>query len=305
MNGYILLTVPTVLWGVQPIVLKLLLEDFNASAILLIRSLLMFFVYCILMRTGRSEWLPHMSLKKWILVVLMGVCGTTICGITQYEGLQYAPVFHCLIFSAAAPAITACMAVIFLKERMVLRQWLGVIFSGIGVLFILSEGQIGALVESGVNQGDLLFFLFEIAWSSYIVMGKHVMNDMTPLQTTFWSTAFGIITFIPYMVLARPAQIEAYNGSDVVFFLFVSIVTGAISMIFWNKGIAVVGANGAAFNNITPFVGSILGYLVLGERLSFMDIFGFFVVVFGIYLLLHQTKRKVFRFKKRKETGVV
>lgn len=287
MKNYIFLILPAVLWGLQPIAIKILLQQYTSATILLIRTIVMVLVYFILIRKSCTNWLPKATMKQWVLLGCMGVCGTTICGITQYEGLQYAPVFHCLLFSATAPAITACMAVIFLKEILSVFQWMGIGMSILGIFYMLTNGQIMMIFTEGISIGDLLFFLFELSWSIYIIIGRYVMRIMSPLQATTWAGLIGLLTFIPYLIFSHDFQCLVITEEALFLFIFISVFSGAISMVAWNKGIALIGANGAIFNNLTPFMGMVFGYLILGEVINFSDIIGFFMVIIGIFMLVH------------------
>lgn len=287
MKNYIFLILPAVLWGLHPIAIKLLLQQYTSATVLLIRTIVMVLVYFLLMRKSCVNWLPQITMKQWGLLTCMGICGTTVCGITQYEGLQYAPVFHCLLFSATAPAITACMAVIFLKECLSVFQWIGIALSTLGIFYMLTNGQLMIIFTEGINIGDLLFFLFEVSWSTYIIIGRYIMRAMSPLQATAWAGFIGLLTFIPYLILSPDFQCPAISRDSIFLFIFISVFSGAISMVAWNKGIALIGANGAIFNNLTPFMGMIFGYLILGEAINFSDVIGFLLVVIGIFMLVH------------------
>ncbi|MDQ0204815.1 DMT family transporter [Pectinatus haikarae] len=278
----------TFFWGIQPIALKMLLLQYSTSTIILFRSAAMLLFYFALIKVKNMNLWPALSKKEWSILILMGLTGTTICSISQYEGLRYAPVFHCVLFSAAVPAITAFLARIFLKDQLSLLQWGGILLSFFGVIFMLTKGNIGNIWYESLNIGDLLFFINEVSWSVYIIASRYVLKNLPPLQVTALASFTGIGTFIPYILSIGNLSWTVPNMTSVLSYIFVVIFGGVLAMLAWNKGIELIGVKGAVFNNVTPFTGLIFGNLILGEVISSSDIIGLAAVICGIYILIWQ-----------------
>lgn len=276
-------------WGIQPTCIKLLLWQFTSSSVILIRSTCMMVVYFLLMRQSCATIIPKIPLKKWLLLVGMGLTGTTICCIFQYEGLKLAPVSHNLIFSSVVPAITSLLAYIFIREKLVAMQWLGIILSSVGVLVMLTQGDIHVLTNEGFNIGDIFLLINEISWSCYIVLGRVIMKDVPPVQVTAWSSIFGVLTYLPFVLYTGDVGFSGLELENIGQFFFIIFISGALSNIWWNKGIHLLGAKGAIYNNTTPFVGIFFGWLVLGEVIHLFDVIGFAFVLVGIYLLMYRS----------------
>ena len=282
----IFLIIPAVFWGIQPIDIKLLQRQFSTTTIILLRSTCMMIIYVALMRRLCVKFIPKISLSKWILLIGMGITGTTICCISQFEGLRFAPVFHCLIFSAAAPALTSFLAYILIRERITFIQWGGILFSVIGVLLMLTQGDWEILLYQGFGIGDILYFTNEFSWSLYIIMGRVLMKTLLPIQVTAWSSMIGIVTYIPYMIFQGYMVFSGFTCESIFLFIFLIFFSGAMGNIFWNKGISLIGTKGAIYNNITPFIGIFFSWLILGEKVKTFDIIGFFMVLLGIYIIM-------------------
>lgn len=279
-------------WGIQPTCIKLLLRQFTSSSVILIRSTCMMIVYIFLMRRSCATIIPHISLRKWVLLVGMGLTGTTICCIFQYEGLKIAPVSHNLIFSSVVPAITSLLAYIFLREKLVWLQWFGIILSSLGVLVMLTQGDIHVLTNEGFNIGDIFLLINEISWACYIILGRVIMKDVPPVQVTAWSSIFGVLTYLPFVLYTGDIGFSGVEPENIGQFLFIIFISGALSNIWWNKGIHLLGAKGAIYNNSTPFVGIFFGWLILGEGIHVFDILGFALVLIGIYLLMYRSMQE-------------
>ncbi len=61
------------------------------------------------------------------------------------------------------------------------------------------------------------------------------------------------------------------------------IFPSLLAYLFFNRGVELIGPNRAApFMHLTPFFGSALAILVLGERLQMFHVLGYALVLCGI-----------------------
>lgn len=101
----------------------------------------------------------------------MGLTGIGINNVAQFTGLQYSSITNCTLIAATGPAITALIATIFIHERLNFIQWIGIFISFIGVIFLITKGSIDVLLNFNFNPGDTLFFICQIVWALYSILG--------------------------------------------------------------------------------------------------------------------------------------
>jgi drug/metabolite transporter (DMT)-like permease len=76
----------------------------------------------------------------------------------------------------------------------------------------------------------------------------------------------------------------AYGGT-----IYSGLFSIGAAFLIWNYGLKQVGAvRTATYQNLVPVLGLILGFMVLGEKLAFVQYLGSIVVIAGII----QTRRK-------------
>ena len=178
--------------------------------------------------------------------------------------------------------MTALVALIFLRERLLPIELLGILLSVAGALFLVSKGQIDVLLHISFNKGDLLFFTAQLGWAVYSLTGFRVMRHLPPLRTTAWAGLFRWIGW-PSMRNVPRAELTRPNSAS-----YIVWIGGVCAMIFWNMGVKVVGAGQAAiFLNIMPLVGVVLGVTLLGEDFAFREAFGAVGILGGVYILTH------------------
>lgn len=218
----------------------------------------------------------------------MGITGVALNNIAQFTGLQLSTVSNATLIATTTPAVTALVALIFLRERLLPIELLGILLSVAGALFLVSKGQIDVLLHISFNKGDLLFFTAQLGWAVYSLTGFRVMRHLPPLTTTAWAGLFGTAGTFIYAALTGQLDVHSVGGTTLACMVYIVWIGGVCAMIFWNMGVKVVGAGQAAiFLNIMPLVGVVLGVTLLGEDFAFREAFGAVGILGGVYILTH------------------
>lgn len=283
---FALLALTAALWGAQPLLVKITMRELNPSTMTAVRYLLMSITFFALMRWRGLPLLPPLRLMPALL--LMGITGVALNNIAQFTGLQLSTVSNATLIATTTPAVTALVALIFLRERLLPIELLGILLSVAGALFLVSKGQMDVLLHISFNKGDLLFFTAQLGWAVYSLTGFRVMRHLPPLTTTAWAGLFGTAGTFIYAALTGQLDVHSVGGTTLACMVYIVWIGGVCAMIFWNMGVKVVGAGQAAiFLNIMPLVGVVLGVTLLGEDFAFREAFGAVGILGGVYILTH------------------
>ena len=269
---FALLALTAALWGAQPLLVKITMRELNPSTMTAVRYLLMSITFFALMRWRGLPLLPPLRLMPALL--LMGITGVALNNIAQFTGLQLSTVSNATLIATTTPAVTALVALIFLRERLLPIELLGILLSVAGALFLVSKGQIDVLLHISFNKGDLLFFTAQLGWAVYSLTGFRVMRHLPPLTTTAWAGLFGTAGTFIYAALTGQLDVHGVGGTTLACMVY----------IVW---IGVGAGQAAIFLNIMPLVGVVLGVTLLGEDFAFREAFGAVGILGGVYILTH------------------
>lgn len=287
---YFLLTIATIFWGIQPLCIKLLVEEWTPVTItcgryFLISGLLFFILY---LRKDKGLFPPQ---KCFFPLILMGITGIAINNVAQFTGLQYSTIINCTLISAISPAITAFLSAICIKERLNGMQWMGIGISFAGVLCVISHGSLNLILHSEFNKGDILFFICQLSWTLYSIIGLKVMHQISALAATAWAGLFGATFTALYGLIVGEVHFLPLFVPAAAAFMYTVICGGVLAMLFWNMGVKEAGPSlTAIFQNITPVVGVIGGALFFHEVISLADFSGAIAIFVGVYLTMHSNK---------------
>lgn len=224
--------------------------------------------------------------KNWPLLAVLGLTGVFAYNIFFMIGLRYTTASNAALIVGTNPAVTAALSVLLLKERLASRQALGILVSLTGVAIVITGGSVRSVVESGVNLGDLLLVGAMLSWVAYTIVGKKVLEDMSPLVSNAWSCSIGALFFLPLAAYqARAVDFASVPMAAWAGIAYLAVFASAIGFVWWYRGVREIGAARASvFINLNPVFGSLIGWLTLGEQLTPARLAGMAFVVTGVYL---------------------
>ena len=295
---YILLSLATIFWGIQPLCIKILIASWTPASLTCLRylfiSMILFFIMYL---RHEKKFIPP---KNCIIpLLLMGLTGIAINNVSQFTGLKYSTITNCTLIAATGPAVTALLSAVFIRERLKLLQWLGIVISFVGVIFLITKGSWEILTNFKFNPGDILFFTCQIVWAAYSIIGLRVMKHLSAIAVTAWSGLLGSIEVALFALFTNQLGYVNLDISGWSSFAFVVLCGGVGSMLFWNIGVKNAGPSMAAiFSNLTPIFGMLCGAVFLSEEIGFMQISGALAIFIGVYITIHSEQLKMVLNKK-------
>lgn len=289
-KAYSFLIIACLLWGFQPVTIKIVTQEMNILTVIPLRFLFVSLILFVIMKiTGEKNFLPPQ--KCLLSLCLMGFFGITVSNGVQFTGLQYSSVGNMTLISTTAPVITVILARIFLNEKLNLVQIIGIIISFLGTLYLISKGNLTTFTQLNFNKGDIFFFIGEVAWVIYILLSIPILKKISVLSATAWSGLFGAILTAIFAHFTVGFYIVPLSTLALYSLLFIILGGGIAAMLCWNLGTKKVGAsNSAIFLNLLPVVGIISAYFTLNELITMQKIISGIFIIFGVYITTHSHK---------------
>ena len=203
-----------------------------------------------------------------------------------YWGIYTTTAANAAILQAASPIMIALGARLYLGERLRRMQQAGVLLSMLGVLLVVTEGNLAELAPSEWRLGDFLTLLGLTAWTVYTVYGKRLIATVPAAVATTGGYVCGTLVLLPFAILTLPFMPRPRLLSLVAWLVLVyHAVLGAIAHLWWYAAVERVGPSRAAiFLNVTPLVGIAFAAALLGEPIGPWQIGGVVLVLAGVAL---------------------
>lgn len=224
--------------------------------------------------------------RHWKMVALLSIPSITFFNAFIYSALQTASATNTVLVNAMIPVFIAVIAWPALGDRLRPRQIVGVLTSLLGLLFIVSKGDLSVLGTLTLSKGDLWTLGATMAWALYSVMLRKRPKEMDAIAFLTLLIIFGLIFSLPWYVWEW-AHKGGFSLSVTTFgsLVYVAIFPSVLSFIFWNNGIEKVGANRTGiFIHLMPVFSIVMAVLFLGEQPRLFHLFGILLIFCGIAL---------------------
>lgn len=188
------------------------------------------------------------------------------------------------LISGLNPVFTTVLSAIFLKEKLKITKFIGLLVSFFGV-FLLTYG-----LNSGFYIDNFLGAFFSLlsvtSWVLSTVISKPLFKKYDPLDTTIWIIFIGTLMLIPFINHQNINEILNMGKTSLLSIIYLGFLSILFGYIFWYKGLKYKEASTASsFIYLNPIIGTLSGMFFLKERLSTISSFGAILIVLGLILV--------------------
>lgn len=294
---YGLLTLVMIIWGLNVIAIKILVEYFSPITMQAVRIFIAGLLVLLILFFQKD--LRMLTKREWYYTLFAALLGHVAHHALLAKGLVETTASNTALILGLLPLTTAIFAYAFLKETMTRLRVVGIILGFTGVaLVILNNGELG-----GVSQGDLYILLCMIAQAISFIFIKKVTKTLSAKQLTGYMMIIGSVSMLLLSFIFEPNGAQTLTeGTSWVWVILLSsaILATGLGHIFYNMAINEIGAGKTAiFNNLVPFFALIAAVLFLKETLYVTQVLGFILIVSGVLLgtgyvdvKIHQRKLK-------------
>jgi drug/metabolite transporter (DMT)-like permease len=279
-----LLNTAGLLWGGNMILGHYLADFIGPWSIISTRLLIGGSIFLLLlMQTGEIKKIKHIA--NWRVVIVLAITGVIGFQSLLYYGLRLTTATNAGLLNSLTPLLTAFLAAAFLKEKLNYHHWLAAVVTILGLVFILSEGDLGNLLSLNFNAGDLLVLAALVSWVAYSLIAKKAMMRMSPLLITSLGVLLSLIAVVP-LGIYEAMVVQTPNVTESVFWalMFISVGPTVLSLLFWNKGMKIIGPSRASlFLNTVPVYIIIINAVFLGVMPYQYQIVGMVMIFAGSF----------------------
>ncbi|WP_372619091.1 DMT family transporter [Falsiroseomonas sp.] len=223
--------------------------------------------------------LPRLKLRQ---VAAIGAFASFGFPMFAFNGFAFAPAAHGgVLMPGMLPFMTAALAVPLLHEAWTRRRLLslGVVAFGIALLALDTFGS-----HPGAWRGDLLFLCAALSWSSYAVLARRWR--IPAMDATIAMALIPAPLYLPVWWAFLPSNLDAVPAGVIAFHsLFQGTMATVLSAFLFTRAVAAIGpTRTTTVTSLTPAMGALLAWPLLGEALGAVGIAGVALVSVGMIL---------------------
>jgi drug/metabolite transporter (DMT)-like permease len=286
LTAYIEVTFAVVVWGASFIATKLALRDLEPITVVWMRFTIGVAILGVAAKVRHQVSLPRR--QDWLYFTLLGFLGITFHQWLQSTGLQTVQASTTAWVVATTPIFIAILSWIFLREKADWLQITGIILGALGVLMVVSNGDVRGLFDGQFGTaGGLLILISAVNWAVFSILSSRGLKIYQPTQMMFYIMAIGwLFTSILFITGGGIADLRHLTWTSFWGICFLGVFCSGLAYIAWYDGLHALPATQiGAFLNIEPLVAVIVAWPILGESILFITLAGGAIILLGVRLV--------------------
>ena len=264
-------------WSLAYVLTRLTLQYFSAFSLGFLRYLV---ASCALiaMAAAAKMQLPRKKDLPWFLAA--GAIGFFFYMIAFNQGQATVTAATGSVVIATVPVITALFARFVYRETLKTFQWIAILveFAGVAVLTLMNS-------TFSVNTGLLWLLMAALALSIYNLLQRKLTREYTALQASTYSILFGTCL----LAIFAPISLREIGDAPAIQYLYLAVLgigSSAIAYVSWAKAFSKAKRTSQVSNYmfVTPFLTSILGFVMAGEVPDRATLTGGSLILLGVLL---------------------
>ena len=250
---------------------------FDAEAVLVGRTAIATAAFLPVAIAGRVRMISRRDLLPVTVLVFTGHAGYLLL---FHQGAAGATAATASLIINLSPVIGVVAAAVWLRDRLVRRQWIGVALALLGSIPVsLADG-------GGLRLSSSVLWLLgaAVAAGIFVVAGKPVVDRMGAMSATAWGWWLSVPVAAPFighfgrqLAEARPVAIWSL--------VYLGIGSSFLAYLAWSVGLSRAKASTAsAWLFSVPVIAVFGAWAILGERPGGLTLAGGAVALVGVWL---------------------
>ena len=225
-------------------------------------------------------------LKNIKLILVLGITSITVFNSIVYYSLNFTQVISGVLMISTIPVMIIFFCWVFKIEKTNFYQILGVIFSLLGVVVIVTKADLGKLLNLNFNKGDLWMVVAMFSWAIYSALLRKKKFDLSHISFLQTIITAGLIFLLPaYLIEIALGYRLNIHIPFILTLSYVVLFPGLASFFFWIKGISIVGSNRSGiFLHMMPIFSTLMAILIFKEKFVTYHFIGAMLIIAGIVL---------------------
>ncbi|MGL4449723.1 MAG: DMT family transporter [Sarcina sp.] len=242
-----------------------------------------------ILRGKAKEIIPSFCSRNGVILAIAGVLGGPLGMLFYILGVKYSGAAYASIISSTYPVLGALVARLFMKEKLPLKTYLGLILIIFAVIYIGYKPGSLAINRPEMSLGLLFSFLSALGWGiqgvflSWGMKKETISQHMALIITVFSALAVDLVILLPIIGAVKYIIPTIFSPTGAVAFIAASI--GAFSTWIYYVSVHKIGPSRAMGLNITYGLWAVvIGVLFMHHQFSLTLLMASVIIIIGVVL---------------------
>lgn len=269
------------IWSMNIAVTRYVVDYISPVSISFYRWLVAFLVLTPFMAT--RVWRERVLIQQyWKKLAVLAAFGMVLYQGLGYTAAHYTSATNMGIINAFIPIFTIFVSMFLLKEIPNRFAIVGSILSFLGLLYVMAQGNLAGLIQSGGHLGDVMMVIAVFFYAFYGVFLKKWQLSIPLMISLYIQIIFALLYHLPFVLWLG---LEAINPQNISSVLYAGIFPSLIAPLVWMLAVQMIGPNRTSiFMNLMPVFTAIIAYIWLNEAWTVYHSIGGAIILLGILL---------------------
>lgn len=277
--AYTLLLLNAALWGFAVPIIKYSLQFISPPVFLFYRFVLATFLFFPIFLIYKAKTKHKINIPHHLMLAILG---TPLTLLPLFYGLSASTSIESSIIESTTPIFVLLGGLVYLKEKVKPKEWLGVLLALLGTLLLTAYPILHQTPDTLSLKGNLLIILSNFFWAAFLILSKKDHTD--PVYLSFFSFIISIPFFLGFSFITNGQNLNlplpALPG-----IIFMTIGGSIIAFWAYQEGQKRIEASEAAiFSYLKPVFTIPLAYFWLKESFNLVTLTSIFLILLGVYL---------------------
>jgi drug/metabolite transporter (DMT)-like permease len=278
-TGVLAILGASLMWAIEPIFAKLAYANsdyLQTSATRAIVAALTALLY-VIFTNKRNLKVTKKQLPK---LVYIAIAGTIFADLLYFFSLTKIPVINAVLIGHMQPIFIVLIGFFVLKEDKLTKfDYLGIfIMITAGVLVTTKTPENLSMIKLG-TVGDIYVLVATVPWATTAIVMRKYLKELNAGVVTFYRYSIASAIFVAYLLLESSLVLSN------IYQVLVGVIVGIGTILYYEGLKRIKAAQVSALELSTPFFAALLGFLILGEWVTVMQISGIMLLFVGVCFL--------------------
>lgn len=247
---------------------------------------------------GIASWRwRHRLISQWRALAIMAVMGMALFQALIYAALATTSANSVAVLETGIPVATAVVMAVIFKERLRGAQWVGVLLSVWGAIWVVTKGQPTQALHNA-SVGSAIMVLAIACWVVYSLAVRRWWADLPIYASLPPMGAIGVLVLLPlawleYLIIEPTLSLDSATLGAVV---YLGLGPSLVAFVCYNRALALIGPSRASLAlNLLPVATMLLGYAVFGYAVTAAQAVGSVMTISGVCLVVAPRSTKARR----------
>ena len=225
--------------------------------------------------------------KEYKKLFFLGAMGCGVCGAFPFIAGMTTSVANMGIIYTSSPIFIILISSYFYKERLNTVQFLGLGLCFVGVVSIITKGEISLLFSLKFTSGDLWMLGAAIGWALYAVLLLNWKSKFNLFSRFSIIAFFGAVSLLPFSLIENYfIRSVIFNDKFYFWTIFAAISPGIIAFSLYAQAQRYLGASITGFTlYLFTVYGAVYGIFIFNEQLKSYHYYGALLVFAGMFFV--------------------